>query len=163
MRLACNSYLCGMFILLDIDGVMVSGASWKRIEILPDGFSAFSSKAVNGLQKIIAETGASIVLTTSHKSSFSIPQWQNIFKTRGINASISRLDENKNSLSRKDEILNWLSTEKQTDEFVILDDDKSLNSLPSPIKDKFVLTDSIVGLDVHTASKAIGVLKSPQL
>jgi hypothetical protein len=152
-----------MFVLLDIDGVMVSGASWKRIEILSDGFSTFSSKAVSALQKIIAETGASIVLTTSHKSSFSIPQWEKIFKSRGINAGISRLDENKKSLGRKDEILSWLKSRSINDDYVIIDDDKSLNALPIEIKKRFVLTDSIVGLDIDSASKAIDVLKSSQL
>ena len=31
-----------MIILLDIDGVMVAGNSWKKPEFLSDGFPAFS-------------------------------------------------------------------------------------------------------------------------
>ncbi len=151
-----------MLILLDIDGVMVSGASWKRAELLPDGFSAFSSKAVSSLNQIMLETSGSIVLTTSHKSSYSIPEWENIFKARGINAGISRLNENNNRLSRKDEILNWFKSRNDNEEYVIIDDDKSLNELPMNIKERLVLTDSIIGLNEYSASKAIDIMKTLQ-
>jgi hypothetical protein len=97
-----------MLILLDIDGVMLSASSWKPVEKLDDGFSNFSPRAVSNLQRIISETGASIILTTSHKSTYSLYQWHNIFKKRGINVSIlGKLDDNTTFLSRKEEILNW--------------------------------------------------------
>ena len=56
-----------MLILLDIDGVMIPANSWKKPKFLDDGFAMFKLKSVKALQKIIAETGASILLTTSHK------------------------------------------------------------------------------------------------
>ncbi len=149
-----------MLILLDIDGVMVSGASWKRMEILADGFSAFSSKAVSSLKQIMLETNCSIVLTTSHKSRYSIPEWENIFKARGITIRISTLNENTNGLSRKDEIMNWFKSKRDNEEYVIIDDDKSLNELPMNIKERLVLTDSTIGLDEYYASKVIAIMKS---
>ena len=98
-----------MLILLDIDGVMVTQNSWKRPEVLSDGFPEFSIKAKESLQKIISETGASILLTTSHKSRFSIVEWNKIFKSRGITfASIKKLQTSKNHLSRKEEILSCI-------------------------------------------------------
>lgn len=151
-----------MLILLDIDGVMVSGASWRTPEILSDGFAGFSRRAVSSLQKIISETGASIVLTTSHKSTYSLSQWKDLFKTRGLNVSIDKLDDNVGRLSRKDEILHWLDN-KHPKDYVIIDDDKSLNGLPAAIKQKFVLTSSIVGLNEENALSAIDVLKHTAL
>ena len=91
-----------MLILLDIDGVMVTGNSWKRPEFLNDGFPAFSNRASSALQKMISETSADILLTTSHKSNYSIDEWKNIFNLRGIKIrNIYSLPENKTYLSRK--------------------------------------------------------------
>ncbi|WP_339896337.1 HAD domain-containing protein [uncultured Algibacter sp.] len=150
-----------MLILLDIDGVMVSGASWRRLEYEKDGFPRFSTKAANSLQKIISETGAGIVLTTSHKYSYHIREWKNIFSTRGINniTSIHRLKRNTKNLNRREEIVKWLetSTDKQ---YIIIDDDKSLNSLPYNIKKRLIQTSSTVGLNEELAVNAISILNS---
>jgi hypothetical protein len=148
-------------IFLDIDGVMIRGASWKSVELLNDGFPAFSNKAVSSLNKIIEKTGASILLTTSHKSNYTINQWKGIFSKRGIVASIKKLNKNNNHLSRKDEILNWLENHHNEDEsFVILDDDKCLNDLPSEIKERLVLTSSLIGLTDDHVELVVNILKN---
>jgi hypothetical protein len=151
-----------MLILLDIDGVMVPANSWKRPEFHDDGFPMFNSRSVSALQKIISETGASLLLTTSHKSIYNIAQWRNIFKSRGIIAKhIHRLSSNSLQTSRKDEILNWYAAEHVPNEgFVIIDDDKLLNELPLDIKDKLVLTSPSVGLTEELAENAISILKN---
>ncbi len=71
-----------MLILLDIDGVMLSASSWKPVERLDDGFSSFNPRAVLSLQRIISETGASIVLTTSHKSTYSLTSMAKDFQEK---------------------------------------------------------------------------------
>jgi len=150
-----------VLILLDIDGVMVLANSWKKPEFLDDGFPVFNSKSVKALQKIISETDASLLLTTSHKSKYSISQWRNIFKSRGINAKhIYRLSSNSLMSSRKDEILDWYTARLTPDEqFVIIDDDKLLNNLPGNIKRNLVLTSPSVGLTEELAENAISILK----
>ncbi|RZJ49519.1 MAG: hypothetical protein EOO44_18115 [Flavobacterium sp.] len=150
-----------MLILLDIDGVMVPANSWKRPEILSDGFFAFSNKSSKALQKIISETSADILLSTSHKNSFSIKEWHEIFKLRGIDTNnINRLSENLSYLNRKEEIINWYdSILFNQDNFVIIDDDKSLNGLPDFLKHRLVLTSPLVGLTDELASYAISILK----
>ena len=135
-----------MLVFLDIDGVMVPAKSWDRPLLLDDGFPAFSHEAVKALQKLISD-GATIMLTTSHKSKFSIVEWKRIFENRGIHiSSIDRLPENTKNLSRKAEILNWLSVNPSNESFLILDDDSSLNDLPGSIKEHFVQTSSYIGL-----------------
>jgi hypothetical protein len=146
-----------MLILLDIDGVMVTEPSWKPTEPLADGLPKFSSTAVNNLKKLISETKASIVLTSSHKSRFSTSQWEEIFKNRGIQATIEVLDKNIDDLDRKEEILNWYETHNNED-FVIIDDDKSLNDLPANIKHNLVLTRSFAGLDEEAYHAAADIL-----
>jgi hypothetical protein len=148
-----------MLILLDIDGVMVQAASWRPVEILDDGFTSFSPRAVSGLQKIISETNASIVLTTSHKSKYNLTQWKAIFKKRGILASIAKITDNGTALNRKEEIINWANNNKHIERYVIIDDDKSLNGLPYTIKEKLIQTSAMIGLNEEISAKAIAVLK----
>jgi hypothetical protein len=147
-----------MFILLDIDGVMVPAASWRRPELLNDGFPKFSNTAISSLQRIISETGATIMLTTSHKSSYDLSQWKDIFSNRGINANIDKLPDNYLSLNRRQEIAIWLNTNSYS-EFIIIDDDTSLNDLPAIYKDHLVLTSPMVGLNNDAASKALDISK----
>jgi len=154
-----------MLILLDIDGVMVPANSWKRPEFLNDGFSAFSMKSIDALKKIIFETDANILLTTSHKSKYNIPQWLEIFKLRGIDINrIDRLSDNYANLNRKQEILDWYNSNQNLNEhFVILDDDKSLNALPNQLKEHLVLTSPLVGLTEELADNAISILNNDAL
>lgn len=149
-----------MLILLDIDGVMVPATSWKKPEFSQDGFSAFSNKAVLSINKIINQTSATILLSTSHKSKYSISEWQEIFILRGIIVEkIESLPENILNLNRKQEILNWYENFSSNENFVILDDDKSLNGLPKNLKEKLVLTSPLVGLTNELAIEAIQILK----
>ena len=151
-----------MLILLDIDGVMVPATSWRPSEILSDGFANFSSKATIGLQSIINNTRATILLTTSHKSVYSNSEWEQIFKTRGIISKIDKLEHNGDNLNRKEEILRWFSIKKTLENFVIIDDDKSLNGLPAYIKNKVVLTSGTVGLNTELAQSAIDILREKE-
>jgi len=148
-----------MLILLDIDGVMVQAAPWKKVEFHPDGFYQFIPNAESNLRAIISETGASIVLTTSHKSTYSLDKWQEIFSNRGIITKVDKLDDNLNLLSRKDELLNWISKSGQVDHYVIIDDDTSLHDLPKSIREKVVFTQPLVGLNKVAALRAIEILK----
>jgi hypothetical protein len=148
-----------VLIFLDIDGVMLSAASWKPVENLEDGFSAFSKRAIDCLNQLIQNTNASIVLTTSHKSRFTLEQWNLIFQTRNISVTIfDKLDDNLNSINRKDEILNYLQNHSEIENYVIIDDDKSLNDLPQSIKQNLVLTSSIIGLTQENAYCALEIL-----
>ena len=139
-----------MLILLDIDGVMLSAKSWERPELLEDGFPAFSLKAIRVLKNFVDEK-TTIVLTTSHKSKFSIEEWKSIFELRGvIIQNLKVLNENIKELNRKDEILNWFNLNDVNEDFVIIDDDTSLNDLPAFLKDRLLLTSPFIGLiDSH--------------
>lgn len=146
-----------MLILLDIDGVMVPANPWKRPEFLGDGFPAFSPKAVAALNRLLSG-GAEIVLTTSHKAKYSIPQWKEIFKLRGVNVDIiSALPENTTYLNRKEEILNWIATQAGLSDFIIIDDDKSLNGLPAHIKENLVQTSGAIGLTQELLDETMSV------
>jgi hypothetical protein len=148
-----------MLVLLDIDGVMVPAAGWKTPEILGDGFPMFSQNAINALKELIT-ADATVVLTTSHKSIYTLDEWSRIFKLRGIEIEkLERLGNNDENLSRRDEIIKWFHLNNTKDDFIILDDDKSLNSLPAFLKNRLVLTNSLVGLTSEHASQAKLIMK----
>ncbi|MEO6818122.1 MAG: HAD domain-containing protein [Ginsengibacter sp.] len=135
-----------MLIFLDIDGVMVPAKSWVSPEFLLDEFPIFSSKAVLTLNKVITDEDT-VILTTSHKSKFNLEKWKNIFLDRGIHLKkIKSLPGNFSNLSRKDELLNYFYCNNVQENFVIIDDDKSLNELPKELKDNLIQTSSHIGL-----------------
>jgi 16S rRNA C1402 (ribose-2'-O) methylase RsmI len=153
-----------MLILLDIDGVMVPATPWKRPEILDDGFMQFSHKACIALNKIIEETNANILLTTSHKSSYTLTQWKEILNERNITVQkIMKLNDNVNYLNRREEITNWFQRLNEQMPFIIIDDDKSLNTLPNNLKAKLIQTSATVGLTEELANEAIDNLQSQEL
>ena len=91
------------------------------------------------------------MLTTSHKSNFSLEEWKNIFKKRDIHIeNLMTLPKNIYNLNRKTEIVNWFKSNVVKDDFVIIDDDKYLNDLPEFLKQHLVQTNAYVGLtEVH--------------
>ena len=154
-----------MLILLDIDGVLVPANSWKKPAFMEDGFPVFNVKSAKALQRIISETDAGVLLTTSHKMKYKISEWRAILKSRGIDPKkLNKLTTDSLQTSRKDEILEWYQKKHvPNEEFVIIDDDKMLNSLPEDIKGNLVLTSSSVGLTDDLADEAISILRKGAL
>lgn len=139
---------------------MVPANSWRSPDILTDNFAEFNPKAVKALNKILNENAFDIVLTTSHKFRYSLSQWLDIFSTRNINLSkIDRLPENVNYVDRKNEIVNWFKSKNSSDDFIIIDDDKSLNDLPDFLKSRLIQTSASIGLTDELANEVIERLK----
>ena len=153
-----------MIILLDIDGVLVTTPSWRTTEILGDGFMKFNERAAINLQQLIIKTGADIVLTTTHRINYSIDAWKDIFQQRGIlTNSISKLNDKtsiQTMLDRASEIKEWFDKGGERHNFVIIDDDLSLNDLPTILKEKCVMTKSLIGLDEEATSNALKILQT---
>lgn len=132
---------------------MVHANPHRRVELENDGFYKFNPLAVEILNSMIDEIDDELILSTSHRFRFDIPEWEDIFRSRGITInklSILNLPLEYKS-NRKTEILNWLSKSNLSpDEIVIIDDDKSLNELPPLLKQRLVLTDPYIGLNSHS-------------
>ena len=152
-----------MTILLDIDGVLVTTPSWKVPELNHDGFLEFNSRAESNLIKLISETNASIVLTTTHRITYSIEKWKGIFNNRGIAvASIEKVNSRKTiyeMLERGVEINEWVEKAGKDKNYVIIDDDQSIHALPQEIKERWVMTKPMIGLDEEGTNRAIEILK----
>jgi hypothetical protein len=145
-------------VILDIDGVMVTEPIWKKVPYKDDGFSEFNTNSCVNLQRIISETKATLILSSSHGPTFNDEKWISIFKNRGIQIDtiefVKRLSSNPVS-----NIIEWVSTNPGAD-FVVLDDDKRLNDLPATIKKRCVIMDGMIGLNWEATNKAISILKS---
>lgn len=152
-----------MKILLDIDGVMVTTPSWKSTEMHEDGFMKFNVIAANNLSKLVSETNASIILTTTHRISYSESEWKQILFRRGINVSdISKINNCttiQSMLNRGTEIKEWVDNQKSEELFVIIDDDSSISNLNESIKAKWVKTSSLIGFNNEALENARRVLK----
>lgn len=153
-----------MKILLDIDGVMIPARPWQTYQIGDDGFGMFSKFSIEGLNEIIESSqNPEIILTTSHKQSFSMQEWESIFSSRGIvKTKISRLETNSLEVSRINEIESWY-LQNQNEQFIIIDDDKGLNNLDHNMKeDHLVLTDATIGLNKLSVELAIKKIQNLQ-
>jgi hypothetical protein len=135
-----------MLIFLDIDGVLVPNAGWKAPTNLEDGMPMFKSKAVDALN-ILLKDKPTVVLTSSHRTRFTVSQWKNIFERRGIYLDeILMLGPNPRFQSRRDEILRWLADNPRPAEFIIIDDDTSLHGLPEDLMRHVIVTKPLVCL-----------------
>jgi rubrerythrin len=153
-----------MTILLDIDGVLVTTPSWQPTEQLSDGFMKFNQAAVENLAIVYKETNASIVLTTTHRINFDEAKWKDIFRTRGLNfQTITKLN-NKTKIDqladRATEIREWVEQNGQKENYVIIDDDSSLNGLTDDIKERWVSTKQLIGFDKDAKVKTLNILTS---
>ena len=150
-----------MKILLDFDGVMVTTPTWQKVDHLEDGFMAFNESCVEKLAKVLSQTSADIVLTTTHRIHYSETEWRQILYNRGIIAGkISKVYAARHftDLSiRGMEVLQWVSAHPN-ENYVIIDDDKSLRDLPIDIKGRWVETDFYQGLTERGSEQALNIL-----
>ena len=88
-----------------------------------------------------------LILTTTHRFKYTLQEWIVLFRSRGIKVnSLERIETDLNSFpTRRDEIIDWIS-HHNIEEYLIIDDDKSLNTLSDKMKSNLILTDSYFGL-----------------
>ena len=160
-------------IFLDIDGVLNS-FRWHNSEgneKLTDRFGrVFDPEAVSNLSKIVEETGADIVISSSWKC-FGLDGMQEMWKERNLPGKVIGITPNTVSdemllyadlenmelgVIRGNEIKEWLSRHKRDVlQYVIIDD---MDDMLPEQQYHVVLTDSLIGLSKWDAMKAIAIL-----
>ena len=145
-------------LILDIDGVLITTPSWKSDEIENDGYSKFDSKCVANLNKLTSTIQCEIWLSSSRRKAKTLEEMNTIFSSRGIESDIvGFLPDYHLCRSRKEEITKFIN-EKNLFDFLIIDDDKSLNNLDDKISDRLVLTEMMIGLSDEKLKKAIEIV-----
>ena len=72
-------------ILLDFDGVMVSGSSWKLIDNELDGFYKFNDLAIKKFNEIASRYDeVDVIITSSHRNRFTNLEWGVMLSNRGL-------------------------------------------------------------------------------
>lgn len=160
-------------IFLDIDGVL-NTKDWhcRMTKDTPkDEYGyAFDPVVVANLARIIDETDADIVISSSWKF-YGVAKLRQMWKIRNLPGTIlditpntvsdemllnANLDEMELGVCRGKEIKEWLSRHKgEVSNYVIIDDFDDL--LPEQ-EDHAVLTDSLIGITEFDAMKAIMIL-----
>ncbi|WP_293953810.1 MULTISPECIES: HAD domain-containing protein [unclassified Sphingobacterium] len=83
-----------MIFFLDIDGVMVHANPHRYVEQATDDFYVFSSAAVEIFNTIFIAEEDQVILSTSHRSRYTIAKWKKIFLDRDIRIDSLQLLDN---------------------------------------------------------------------
>lgn len=140
-------------IFLDIDGVLVT----QRMLILRHPlwhYNRFDPPCVSQLNRIIAETGAEIVVSSSWRHD----NWDILVKyieEEGVTGLVRDRTPYRGGEPRGNEIAWWLHEEDYKGNFVILDDDSDMTHLHA----HHLLTTMEKGLTREIATCAIDLLK----
>lgn len=150
-------------IFLDIDGVLnVYGKQQDKYGQI------FHKHLVDNLKKIIDETNAKIVLSSSWRLA-GLKTIQDMWKYRNLPGAVIDITPHRpnDDLTRGEEIELWLMKNNPIDAYVILDDDTDIHQLNHFVKtsdniDHIDCVDIGYGLTSICADKAIEILKSKQ-
>ena len=164
-------------VFLDIDGVLNTKWWYTQMDrnTPKDKYGyAFDPNAVSNLKKIIDETGADIVISSSWKS-FGISELEDMWQDRGLPGKLIGITPNTVSdemlLSadldnmelfsiRGTEIKEWLTKHgKHVSHYAIIDD---MDNMLTEQRLHFVKTDPEIGITVEDAEKAIMILNQQQ-
>lgn len=164
-------------VFLDIDGVLNTKWWYTQMDrnTPKDKYGyAFDPNAVANLKKIIDETGADIVISSSWKS-FGISELEDMWQDRGLPGKLigitpntvsdemllnADLDNMELFSIRGTEIKEWLTKHgKHVSHYAIIDD---MDNMLTEQRLHFVKTDPEIGITVEDAEKAIMILNQQQ-
>lgn len=147
-------------LILDLDGVLITNPSWKADRIHSDGYSEFNESCIENLNRLLTLVEFDIWLSSTRRTVKTLIEFNLIFKNRGIKKEIvGFVPEYEDCKNRKDEVLKFIAEFKELD-FLIIDDDKSLNGLECGIKEKLILTELTKGFNSEKLKEATEKIKN---
>ena len=149
-----------MYLILDLDGVLITNPSWKADRIHSDGYSEFNESCVENLNRLLTLAEFDIWLSSTRRTTKTLTEFNLIFKNRGVKKEIvGFLPEYDDCKNRKEEVLKFI-TEFKTSDFLIIDDDKSLNGLENGLKNKLISTELTKGFSSEKLKEAREKIKN---
>ncbi len=147
-------------LILDLDGVLITTPPWKADEIDSDGYSKFNESCIQNLNKLLEQATFEVVLSSTRRTYKTLEEFNAIFSYRNIIQPIKRfVPVYEHCKNRKEAVEQFISDSKLIN-YIILDDDKSLNGLASSIKENLVLTEYLKGLNKEKLIEAKGILNN---
>jgi len=140
-------------IFLDFDGVLNTESTVERITVPPwSGIRGLDNEKVVLVSDLAIETGADVVISSSWRYHFDMPDLKQLLVTRGWKANIIGMTPIKLSLDRQDEIAMWMELNGKPDKFLVLDD------LYTRYKDNQILTNDVEGFHAGLYERALKIL-----
>lgn len=150
-------------IFLDIDGVLCTQPIWKPDNLAEDGYSEFNPICVENLNRLVEQTRASVILTSTRRINKSLDEFQAIMQKRGFRGKIAaKINDNTllRSVSRGAEIREWIQANGLPASFVILDDDARVAEIGKEYMQHWVKTIYHRGLDAEALQTALAILQA---
>lgn len=145
-------------LFLDMDGVMNADRDFlplgpKTFQVSTHPVGQFQTQL---LSDIIVKTRAKIVISSTWRHHWSIPQFNAVFSvfTFWLNDWIVGITPCKMDATRGQEIEMWIKENNFTGKFVILDDENDME----PFMDHLIQTETSEGLGFRHADRAIEML-----
>ena len=144
-------------ILLDLDGVMITTPPWRKDYIDEDGYSQFKSDAVTNLNRLTKQVDAELWLISARRRNYTVEQFNVFFKNRKIEKELSGMVPSYfEYIPRVEELKSFLE-EEPVDNYLIIDDDSSLESLED--KSFWVKPHSMIGFTEEKLNEALEKIK----
>lgn len=142
-------------LILDLDGVLITTPNWKPDIISEDGYSKFDENCVKNLNTLLSKINIEIFLISTRRLKKSLKEFNLLFRNRGISQEIkSFIPDYPDCKSRFDELNRFLN-ENENMNYLIIDDDKSLNALEYKKKERLILTDYNQGFSTEKLNEAL--------
>lgn len=146
-------------LILDLDGVLITTPIWKKDELDSDGYSKFNVNCVDNINKLLEQANFEIWLSSTRRKVKTLMEFNRIFEKRNIKKAIKGfVPVYQDCNTRRDEIIRFIE-EFEVLDFLIIDDDKSLNGLKENQKEKLILTELQKGFDKEKLQMAIRKIK----
>ena len=147
-------------ILLDLDGVLITTPSWKPDKFHLDGYSDFNETSIQNFNKLLENINAELWLTSSRRTGKTLNEFKEIFRNRNIvNELKGFIPSGTGGVDRLTEINAFLDHEPIRN-FLIIDDDNSLQGLDTTRKQFWVKTNPLMGFDEEKLLDAIDKIKN---
>jgi hypothetical protein len=150
-------------IFLDIDGVLCTQKQWKPEIMAEDGYSQFNQRCVEKLNTLVEQTHAKVILTSSRRINKTLEAFAAIMRRRGFTGELlGKINDHTelSSVSREDEIRQWLEKHGEPARYVIIDDDARIARIGEPYVQHWVRTTYHRGLDEEALERALLILKA---
>lgn len=152
--------MTNIILFLDIDGVLITTKPWQQDKIAEDGYSCFDNECASNLNILLASIPLDIILTSSRRKTIPLDIFNQFFRNRNIkNQIVNYLPIISSVFSRKQEIEDYIFR-NNIQNFIIIDDDKSLNNLNPILKKNLVLTNSMIGFSKDKLEESLEIVKN---
>lgn len=144
-------------IFLDVDGVLNNNAYIQfmvdHLRVQRPGYHLLDPLCVMRLNKIVAATGAELVLSSTWRILYTVDEFNMVAGRQGVPKIIDSTERHVRP-PRGKEIQTWLDAHDEVETFIILDDDDDMAHL----RDRLVLVKNWIGLQDQDVEKAINML-----